>query len=92
MDVSPGQLRRIGATLLDLAAQVRAARHTDRAGPAEPGWATDTALGIQAGAWDAYLAGLAGRLAAAGDGLVSAAQGYEAADSHATVRLGRRLC
>jgi hypothetical protein len=92
MDVSPSQLRRIGATLHDLAAQVRASVHADRAGPAEPGWATDTALGVRAKLWDEYLTGLAVRLAATGDGLVSAAEGYEAADSHATVRLGRRLC
>jgi hypothetical protein len=92
MEVSPSQLRHIGTVLRDLATGLRHALTGDRAGPGDPAWATHAALRIQAGAWDAYLSGLAGRLAVAADGLVSAADGYTDADSNAVVRYGRRLC
>jgi hypothetical protein len=94
VDVSPSQLRRAGAILHDLAAQLRTGLHGDgdRAGPGAPAWATDPVLAALSRAWDGYLTGLAGRLAEAGDRLVSAADGYADADGRATIRLGRRLC
>jgi hypothetical protein len=64
----------------------------DRAGPGDPAWATDTALQSQTHAWDGYLAGLAERLAVAGDRLVRVAANYTDADERAVRRLGRRLC
>jgi hypothetical protein len=92
MEVSPSQLRHIGAALHDLATHLRAALAGDRTVPDDPAWATDAALRAQASAWDGYLAGLAARLADAGDRLMTAAEAYAAADSRTTVRYGRRLC
>jgi uncharacterized protein YukE len=88
MNVSPGQLRRAAAALHELSDALRHALAGDRGGPREPAWATDTALSAQAAAWDGDLAGLAARLADAGDRLVRAADGYAQADD----RAGRRLC
>jgi hypothetical protein len=92
MEVSAQQLHRIGTTLHDLAAQLRSACSGELSGPADPAWATDTALAALARVWDGYLCGLAGRLDSAGDGLISAAAGYRASDERATVRYGRLLC
>ena len=88
MEVSPSQLRSVGAALRELSAALRTAPAGDRAGPGEPGWVADAALRAQAGAWDGYLAGLAARLADTGDRLIQAAEGYGSADA----RAGRRLC
>ncbi len=88
MEVSPSLLRRTGDALFDVAARVRAALSTDRAGPGDPDWATDAELHAQAGAWDGYLSGLAARLDDAGERLTRAADGYDEADGDAR----RRLC
>ena len=88
MDVSPSQLRRVGAALHDLSGALRAALTGDRAGPGDPAWAADLTLRARAQAWEGYLAGLAARLADTGDRLVQAAEGYGSADA----RAGRRLC
>jgi hypothetical protein len=92
MEVSAEQLHRIGTTLRDLAAQLRSAWSGELAGPADPAWATDTALAALARQWDGYLSGLAGRLDSVGDGLVGAAASYRMSDQRTTVRYGRRLC
>jgi hypothetical protein len=80
MDVTPDQVRRVGAALHELASSVRSAVRGDLAGPADPAWSAETALSAQAAAWEEYLQGLATRLADAGDRLVLAADGYTVAD------------
>jgi hypothetical protein len=92
MMVSPSVLYGTGAALRELAGEINGALAWDRSGPGAPAWATDAALRGQVAAWDAYLAGLAGRLSDAGDRLICAADGYRAADSRAVVRWGRLLC
>jgi hypothetical protein len=92
MDVSTQRLHRVASTLQELAAELRSALAGDRTGPADPAWATDTALVTLSKQWDGYLSGLASRLDSVGAGLVTAAAGYGDADERATVRYGRRLC
>ncbi len=92
MEVSPSLLRRTGAALSDVAAQVRSALSGDRAGPGDPAWTTDAELRAQAGAWDEYLSRLATRLDDAGDRLTRAADGYTDTDTNTRRRFGRRLC
>ncbi len=89
MMVSPSVLYGTGAALRELAGEIHSALTRDRSGPGDPAWATDPVLLTQVRAWDGYLAGLAGRLADAGDSLVSAADAYRAADSRT---VGRLLC
>ena len=80
MEVIGDRLRATGAGLHELAASLRAFWGTDLAGPDEPGWATDAALSALAAGWDTTLAGLAARLADAGDRLIRAADGYAGTD------------
>jgi len=87
MEVSPSLLRRTGGALFDMADQVRSALGGDRTGPGDCAWATDAELPAQVGAWDGYLAELAGRLDDAGDRLRRAADGYTGADRDAWRRL-----
>jgi hypothetical protein len=89
MMVRPSVLYRTGAALRELAGEINAALSWDRSGPGDPAWGTDAALRSEAAAWDAYLAGLAGRLRDAGDSLISAADGYRAAEART---VGRLLC
>jgi hypothetical protein len=87
MMVSPSVLYGTGAALRELAGEIHSALTRDRSGPGDPAWAADTVLRRQAYAWDGYLAGLAGRLADAGDRLILAADGYRAADDRTAGRL-----
>jgi hypothetical protein len=87
MMVSPSVLYRTGAALRELAGEIHSALAWDRSGPGDPVWATDMVLRSQVRAWDGYLAGLAGRLADAGDSLILAADGYGAAETRTVGRL-----
>jgi hypothetical protein len=88
MEVTPSRLRAAASALHELSGAVRAALAGDRSGPGSPAWAADVALSAQLAAWDGYLAGLAARIADAGDRLATAADGYVSTD----VTVGRRLC
>jgi len=58
-------------------------------GPGSAGWATTTAATAASRGWHDYLNGLVGRLEAAGQSMIDAANNYQSSDDRAATRAGR---
>jgi len=88
----PG-LRSLGGEIVghgaELTRNVRSVEGQLVPGGAASGWATADAARRASDGWETYLTGLAGRIEAAGQSLIDAANNYQGSDERAGQRHGR---